>query len=205
PTTRFPRKVSMRTSRHWRSGSSSTTSTPRSREGGTDATARRAASIFSPSVRTEASAGSLLRGRGGGWLSRRSWLIARRKGGIGKGSGPKNAWRAHPFPSKPADNRENLRKAQSGPTPTSGFTSGARVGYARRVRPPPLPHQIDVLRRVLRSVSDHPSKPAPAVVFDLDATLFDNRPRTLEILMEYREEVAPVDPELADALLSLEV
>src|SRR5690606_505634 len=115
PTTRFPRKVSMRASRHWRSGSSSTTSTPRSREGGTDATARRAASIFSPSVRTEASAGSLLRGRGGGWLSRRSWLIARRKGGNGKGSGPKNAWRAHPFPSKPADNRENLRKAQSGP------------------------------------------------------------------------------------------
>lgn len=75
----------------------------------------------------------------------------------------------------------------------------------RRVRPPPLPHQIDVLQRILAAVAEHPSKPAPAVVFDLDATLFDNRPRTLEILMEFREEVAPVDPELADALLSLEV
>ena len=73
------------------------------------------------------------------------------------------------------------------------------------VRPPPLPHQIEVLRRVLASVAEHPSKPAPAVVFDLDATLFDNRPRTLEILMEYREEVASIDPDLAEALLSLEV
>jgi len=43
------------------------------------------------------------------------------------------------------------------------------------------------------------------VVFDLDATLFDNRPRTLEILMELREEIANDDPELADALLSLEI
>jgi hypothetical protein len=75
----------------------------------------------------------------------------------------------------------------------------------RRVRPPPLPHQIDVLQRILASVAEHPTKPAPAVVFDLDATLFDNRPRTLEILMEYREEVAPVDPDLAEKLLSLEV
>lgn len=46
---------------------------------------------------------------------------------------------------------------------------------------------------------------APVVVFDLDATLFDNRPRTLEILMEYREEIAAEDPDLADALLALEV
>lgn len=43
------------------------------------------------------------------------------------------------------------------------------------------------------------------MVFDLDATLFDNRPRTLEILMEYREHIAGEDPELAEALLTLEV
>lgn len=73
------------------------------------------------------------------------------------------------------------------------------------MRPPPLPHQLDVLRRILNHVAEHPAKPAPVVVFDLDATLFDNRPRTLEILMEYREEIAPEDPALADALLGLDV
>lgn len=73
------------------------------------------------------------------------------------------------------------------------------------VRPPPLPNQIELLNRVLQAVSDHGTRPAPAVVFDLDATLFDNRPRTLEIIREYRDEVAPVDPELADALSSLDV
>lgn len=73
------------------------------------------------------------------------------------------------------------------------------------VRPPPLPHQLDVLRRILTMIADHPQKPAPVVVFDLDATLFDNRPRTLEILMELREEIMTDEPELADALLALEV
>jgi beta-phosphoglucomutase-like phosphatase (HAD superfamily) len=40
----------------------------------------------------------------------------------------------------------------------------------------------------------------PVVVFDLDATLYDNRPRTLEILMEYREEVFESHPDVAEAL-----
>ena len=43
------------------------------------------------------------------------------------------------------------------------------------------------------------------VVFDLDATLFDNRPRTLEILHELRERISDDDPELANALLGLEL
>ncbi len=43
------------------------------------------------------------------------------------------------------------------------------------------------------------------MVFDLDATLFDNRPRTFEILMEWRELIIDEDPELADALATLEV
>lgn len=46
---------------------------------------------------------------------------------------------------------------------------------------------------------------APAVVFDLDATLFDNRPRTFEILMEYQQEIAVDEPELSAALLQLEL
>ncbi len=45
----------------------------------------------------------------------------------------------------------------------------------------------------------------PVVTFDLDATLFDNRPRTLEILHELREEIADEDPEIANQLLALEL
>lgn len=43
------------------------------------------------------------------------------------------------------------------------------------------------------------------VVFDLDATLYDNRPRTIEILMEYRDEVAAEQPEVAEALESMTI
>ncbi|MBZ0116360.1 MAG: haloacid dehalogenase-like hydrolase [Sandaracinaceae bacterium] len=73
------------------------------------------------------------------------------------------------------------------------------------MRPPPLPHQLDVLSRVLGQLSSWSGPRAPAVVFDLDATLFDNRPRTLEILMEFRDEIAGEDPALAEAMVSLEV
>lgn len=73
------------------------------------------------------------------------------------------------------------------------------------VRPPPLPHQIALLRRVIDEVAGHAGKPAPVVVFDLDATLFDNRPRTLEILKEWRDLIAADEPELAEAILALEV
>jgi hypothetical protein len=40
----------------------------------------------------------------------------------------------------------------------------------------------------------------PIVVFDLDGTLFDNRPRTLEILAEYAEEVRGEFPDVAACL-----
>jgi len=73
------------------------------------------------------------------------------------------------------------------------------------VQPPPLPHQLHVLQQIVAAVRDWEGERAPVVVFDLDATLFDNRPRTLEILMELREDVAGEDPELADALLHLDV
>jgi hypothetical protein len=73
------------------------------------------------------------------------------------------------------------------------------------VRPPPLPHQIDILQRVLDRVAsfDPQTMRAPMVVFDLDATLFDNRPRTLQILMEYAEEVGAEYPDVAAALATL--
>jgi hypothetical protein len=74
------------------------------------------------------------------------------------------------------------------------------------VRPPPLPHQTQVLRSVLDRIAGWQSQEgtrSPVVVFDLDATLYDNRPRTLEILMEYREEVLESHPDIADALATL--
>ncbi|MFN7700276.1 MAG: haloacid dehalogenase-like hydrolase [Deltaproteobacteria bacterium] len=73
------------------------------------------------------------------------------------------------------------------------------------MRPPPLPHQTSLLRGVLAHVSRAVEEggPTPLVVFDLDATLYDNRPRTLEILMEYREQILETRPEVADALASL--
>ncbi len=70
------------------------------------------------------------------------------------------------------------------------------------MRPPPLPHQTNLLRNVLERISTAAADGGrtPLVVFDLDATLYDNRPRTLEILMEYREQVLDSRPEVAEAL-----
>lgn len=74
------------------------------------------------------------------------------------------------------------------------------------VRPPPLPHQLDVLHRVLERVSGQAGAGGapPLVVFDLDGTLYDNRPRTLQILMEYADEVRSEFPDVAAALATLE-
>lgn len=73
------------------------------------------------------------------------------------------------------------------------------------MRPPPLPHQTNLLRGVLRRITGAVEEGArtPLVVFDLDATLYDNRPRTLEILMEYREQILDARPEVAEALATL--
>ena len=62
-----------------------------------------------------------------------------------------------------------------------------------------------MLQRVTYKLSEWNGARAPVVVFDLDATLFDNRPRTLEILHELREEIAEEDPDLSNALLGLEL
>lgn len=78
---------------------------------------------------------------------------------------------------------------------------GAVLG-SRSVRPPPLPHQIDVLRRVLERVREPRSVP-PLVAFDLDGTLLDSRARTLRIVQEYASSVTATDPTLAEQLLNL--
>jgi beta-phosphoglucomutase-like phosphatase (HAD superfamily) len=59
-----------------------------------------------------------------------------------------------------------------------------------------------VLERVA-TVSEEGGGP-PLVVFDLDGTLFDNRSRTVQILLEYAEEVRAEFPEVADCLATLE-
>ncbi|MCA9580331.1 MAG: HAD family hydrolase [Myxococcales bacterium] len=70
------------------------------------------------------------------------------------------------------------------------------------MRPPPLPTQIDVLNRVLEVVSAarRHREPPPLVVFDLDGTLLDTRPRTLRILQDYASDIAEEFPEIANAL-----
>ena len=83
----------------------------------------------------------------------------------------------------------------------------AAVGYRRpnSMRPPPLPHQTNLLRGVLSRIASAVEQggPTPLVVFDLDATLYDNRPRTLEILMEYREQILDTRPDVAEPLGAL--
>jgi hypothetical protein len=64
-----------------------------------------------------------------------------------------------------------------------------------------------VLDRVLGRLRDAAMEPGPSpfVVFGLDGTLYDVRPRTLQILMEYADDVRDDHPEVADALGSLDV
>lgn len=72
------------------------------------------------------------------------------------------------------------------------------------MRPPPLPQQIDALQRTLERVAGlSEAGGLPVVVFDLDGTLFDNRPRTLQILLDYADEVEPEFPDVAGCLRPL--
>lgn len=74
------------------------------------------------------------------------------------------------------------------------------------MRPPPLPAQVETLEGVLHRTTELASAGAiPIVVFDLDGTLFDNRPRTRAILLEYAEDVANEFPEVADRLAPVTV
>lgn len=68
--------------------------------------------------------------------------------------------------------------------------------------PPPLPQQVETLQRVLDRVSMAAADggPPPIVVFGVDGALFDSRPRTLQILLEFGEEIAPEEPEVSEAL-----
>ncbi len=73
--------------------------------------------------------------------------------------------------------------------------------------PPPLPNQIGVLQRVLDrvAVAAADGGPAPICIFGLDGVLYDSRPRTLQVLLEYAAEIRAEDPELAAALSSMTI
>jgi hypothetical protein len=53
----------------------------------------------------------------------------------------------------------------------------------------PLPEQKALLSRIVGRCRPHPGAPTPVVVFDLDGTLMDNRPRTAVILQELGKEL----------------
>ncbi len=75
------------------------------------------------------------------------------------------------------------------------------------MNPPALPHQIALLQKILGTLETlhDRGEVTPVVVFDLDGTLFDNRPRTLRILQEYAAEVRAEAPDVAAALESMTV
>lgn len=73
------------------------------------------------------------------------------------------------------------------------------------MRPPPLPGQIHLLQNVLGTIAEmQETGERPVVVFDLDGTLFDARPRTQAICLEYAEEVANDFPDVAERLRPLQ-
>jgi hypothetical protein len=74
------------------------------------------------------------------------------------------------------------------------------------VLPPPLPHQLQLLQQVLDRVNVRAADDGlpPVVVFGLDGTLFDTRPRTLQILLEFADIVENQAPAVADALRGLD-
>jgi len=53
----------------------------------------------------------------------------------------------------------------------------------------PLAEQQALMSRIVARCKGTPGQPSPVVVFDLDGTLMDNRPRTLAILQELAAEL----------------
>jgi hypothetical protein len=64
--------------------------------------------------------------------------------------------------------------------------------------------QSRLLRQIVSRCPHRPSEPTPVVVFDLDGTLMDNRPRTCAILRDFGESVRAQEPVVAEALLRVQ-
>ncbi len=65
--------------------------------------------------------------------------------------------------------------------------------------------QHSVLKTVLRRCQAEKTRGTPVVVFDLDGTLMDNRPRTLAILREFAKQHLDHEPDLAQRFESASV
>ncbi len=63
--------------------------------------------------------------------------------------------------------------------------------------------QAELLRSIVERSRPEPGKARPVVVFDLDGTIFDNRPRTVAILRSFSATIRGARPELAEQLDSL--
>ena len=82
--------------------------------------------------------------------------------------------------------------------------------------PPPSPMSVPVfkrlppaeqhalMKRIVARCKAVPGEPAPVVVFDLDGTLMDNRPRTIAILRELAKELSAEAHASADTLAKAE-
>lgn len=69
--------------------------------------------------------------------------------------------------------------------------------------PRPTPEQqTRLLDRIVARCTARPGEPSPVVVFDLDGTLMDNRPRTCAILAELADTWAEREPAAAERLRS---
>lgn len=84
------------------------------------------------------------------------------------------------------------------PEKAAWYPHGVSLGM---VQPASLrPSQSATLRAVVRRCRVHKAQSTPVVVFDLDGTLMDNRPRTLAILREFADRCRAKEPELAARL-----
>ncbi len=63
--------------------------------------------------------------------------------------------------------------------------------------------QAELLRSLVERSRPRPGCARPVVVFDLDGTIFDNRPRTAAILKAYAEKVRDTSVDLAEKLFSV--
>jgi hypothetical protein len=67
-----------------------------------------------------------------------------------------------------------------------------------------LPDQQALMARIVARCKGRPGEPSPVVVFDLDGTLMDNRPRTLAILQELAHELRAESASSADVIAAAE-
>lgn len=77
------------------------------------------------------------------------------------------------------------------------------IARGRMFSPLTATAQAELLRSLVERSRPKSGEARPVVVFDLDGTIFDNRPRTVAILKAYAEKVRHARPDLAEKLGAL--